>query len=249
MAERIEMAVTVKGAYSYEAPAYGYGTETRYIYTMTDDNGTVYVWKTTTHMYEKILDPVNGWDIDKQGRKWSYRSVNRGDRVVVAATIKGQSEYKGEPQTEVTRVKVKETLYKAPTPEEIREQKEAERQQRVEAQLNSITGEDFIWTMPYKQYKEHYNDCETVEGSFKRHKSGVSTIEVIIREGRLKASGVRGQHYSGYEFKFMINGERHIITYRAVKEENALRRLQKDFPDATDIEAGKIYNYDSHRVW
>lgn len=43
MAQRIQAEVTMMNIYKYEAPAYGYGTETRYIYTMQDEAGTVYV--------------------------------------------------------------------------------------------------------------------------------------------------------------------------------------------------------------
>lgn len=239
---RIEIIVTMKGIYSYERPAYGYGTETAYIYNMEYEDGTLYVWKTTALLCEKFLDEEHGWDIDKQGRKWNYSKINKNDIIRITASVKGESEYKGQPQTELTRVNVVERLFKAETWEEIQARREAERAAEAEAQMNSLKGEDFIWRMPYKQYKDHYSDCETVKGSFDRNRHGCF-ISVIVREGRLKASGVRGEHYSGYEFSFEEGGKTYKTCYRAVKEENALRRLQKDFPEATNIQPGRIYTY------
>ena len=128
-----------------------------------------------------------------------------------------------------------ERLFAAETWEQIQERREAERQAKAQEQINSLKGEDLVWTMPYKQYKEHYSDCETVVGSYDNHEKEnmhsrryyPPTITVIIREGRLKNSGVRGEHYSGYR---MENERGEWITYRAVKEENALKRVSKDFP-------------------
>lgn len=40
---RITVEVTMSNIYQYSAPAYGYGYETRYIYTMQGEDGTVYV--------------------------------------------------------------------------------------------------------------------------------------------------------------------------------------------------------------
>lgn len=238
---RITLEVTMMNIYSFEAPAYGYGYETRYIYTMQDQEGKQYVWKTTAYMgYE--TEAEDGWII-KGEKKLAFIAINKGDVIKIAATIKSEGEYKGVPQTELTRVKVIERTFKAKTPEEIRAEKEAEAKAKKQEQLDSIQGGDFAWTMPYKQYKEHYSDCETVTGSFERHQNRPATITVIIREGRLKASGVRGEHYSGYEFKFTEDGKEWTITYRAVKEENALKRLMKDFPEASDIKPGRIYNY------
>ena len=97
--------------------------------------------------------------------------------------------------------------------------------------------------MPYKQYKEHYSDCETLAGTYKdKDDMGrriYATITVIIREGRLKNSGTRFQHYSGYQF---TNENGKYITYRAVSEENAKKRCEKENPNHT-WECTKIYNY------
>lgn len=205
---RVEISVEMKGIHSFQCATYtGYGTETRYIYNMIAADGTVYVWKTTAVM-----------QVEEE-------PVNTGDKLVIIATVKGTSEYKGQPQTELSRVKVKERSFRGKTWEEIQREKEMARDRRAQEQRDSLTGKDFIWRMPYKQYKEHYSDCETVVGSYTRD-GYVPSIEVIIREGRLKASGVRGEHFSGY---ILENEEGKHVGYRAVCEENAIRRAEKEF--------------------
>lgn len=246
-ANKIQVKVTMANIYSYEAPAYAYGTETRYIYTMKADDEKVYVWKTTAYMGMDV-ENENG-SFTKRGKTYSFLKINKGDVIEITATIKGEGEYKGQPQTELMRVKVKARLFKAETWEEAQARREAEKAQKAQTQRESLEGRDFIWTMPYKQYKEHYSDCETVAGSYNDHMRGremtcrhiPATIDVIIREGRLKNSGVRGEHYSGYEVQ-NENGMK--VVYRAVKEENAIRRAEKEF--GGEWKCIKIYFYDRY---
>ena len=243
---RFEATVTMKRIYSYEAPAFGYGYETRYIYNMVGEDGKVYVWKTTTKMYLEVpYTGEPGWHsfTDRKGNPVDYKPINEGDCIKIKATFKGESEYKGQPQTEVNRVKVIERTFKAETPEEKAARLERERKAKAQAQRDSVKEGDVIWRMPYKQFKEHYSDCETIVDSYRDERNRPSTIEVIIRAGRLKESGVRGEHYSGYEFKITENGETFRKCYRAVSEENAERRCKKEFPKATEIICDKIYDY------
>lgn len=242
--DKIETTVTMTNIATFTVPSFGgYGYTDKYIYTMTDEAGTVYVWKTTTFFCIKVQDDAHRWVEDAKGRKWSYLKINRGDVIRIKATIKGQSEYKGQPQTELTRVTCVERLTKAKTPEEYEAERQAARDARKKQQLESLQGADVLWTMPYRQYKEHYSDCETLEGSYNKPDYSPAEITVIIREGRLKASGVRGQHFHGYEFYVMEDGKKYRACYRAVSEENAMRRVRKEFPNATDIAPGKIYDY------
>lgn len=242
--ERIEAVVTMKGIFKFRVPSFGgYSTEDRYIYNMVAEDGTVYVWKTGTFLCIKVLDEVSGWDIDSKGRKWAHHAINRNDVIRIKASVKGVGEYKGEPQTELTRVTVVERIVKAKTEEELAEERAAERAQRRQAQIESLKGADFLWTIPYRQYKEHYADCETLIGSYDKRNYTPAEITVIIREGRLKPSGVRGMHFHGYEFYYMEDGKKFRACYRAISEENALRRLMKECPNATDIVPGKIYDY------
>ena len=108
--------------------------------------------------------------------------------------------------------------------------------------MESLGEGDRLWEMPYRQYKMHYADCETLAGSYReieRGRDAGSYITIILREGRLKASGVRGEHYSGYCCE---NEKGEKVTYRAVSEENAVKRANKEFPGHT-WEVVKIYRY------
>jgi len=99
-----------------------------------------------------------------------------------------------------------------------------------------------VRTMPYRQYKQHYADCEIVNGSYDERNK---TIEVIIPEGREKPSGVRGQRFSGYELWAQDSaGKAFHICYRAVSRENAMKQHKRYCREEgwTPIEppAGKI---------
>ena len=53
---RIETRVTLTGDYSFTRRAYGgYRDETVSIYKMVDDEGKVYVWKTTGHLMKETI--------------------------------------------------------------------------------------------------------------------------------------------------------------------------------------------------
>ena len=230
---RIEKQVTLAGEYSFTRRAFGgYRDETVSIYKMTDDEGKVYVWKTTGHL---MKETVLGKPEDE------YREVDtyfprKGDVFVIRATVKGENEYKGEPQTEINRVVVKEIVSKY---------QEAVVEAKAEKQKQSLDLEagDRIVEMFYRSYKQHYADCETVEGSCDDE---FRTIKVIVRAGRMKPSGVRGERFKGYE---LVNENNQHITYRAVCEENALKRAQKEHPNHT-WECVHIYDYRAvHRVW
>ena len=76
--------------------------------------------------------------------------------------------------------------------------------------------------MHYSQYKNHYADCATVPGSYDKT---THTIEVLLPEGRVKPSGVRGKRFHGYQIGLTDKDGKHgYCTYRAVSEENAMKR-------------------------
>lgn len=224
---RVTIKGILSGEYSFERPSFGYGTETVTIYKITSEDGKVYVWKTTSAMCMEVpyVGKVGCHNFeDRNGNPVDYISPNKGDTVIITASIKGESEYKGEMQTEIQRVKVTEIISKP----EI----------KVESKKQDLTlaEGDRIIQMPYKQYKEHYSDCETVKGSFFRDEhNGNSFIKVIIRNGRMKASGVRGQRFMNYTFNGIENGKVSTFSAYAVSEENAMKQLNKAFPDVTDM--------------
>ena len=79
-----------------------------------------------------------------------------------------------------------------------------------------------IKRMPYRQYKSHYADCETVPGSYDIM---CRSIEVIIPDGRIKASGVRGEHFRTWQLWFTdVNGQHKYCMYRAVSIGNAMKQ-------------------------
>lgn len=82
-----------------------------------------------------------------------------------------------------------------------------------------------IIRMPYRQYKTSYSDCETVHGSYN---SSSKTIEVNVPDERMKPSGVRGEHFHGYQLWLIDEkGEYGYCTYRAVSNENAMKQHVK----------------------
>ena len=177
---RIKITGVLTGDYSFERPAFGYGTETVTIYKIAGEDGKMYVWKTTGCLGMNVEVPFETrgailYDSDKR-KAWVWESPERGDTVKITAAIKCESEYKGEPQTEIQRVKVSEIIRKPEEPKKpVRE-------------IAPIQDGDRIIEMPYKQFKDHYSDCETVPGSFRRDEhNGNSYIEVVVRAGRMKA--------------------------------------------------------------
>lgn len=218
MAERINAVVTLVGEYKYSTR---FGTT--YIYKMQDAEGKVYVWKTSGTLQ---YDPAD---------ESQYRCIIKNDVIEITASVKGESEYNGEPQTLLNRVKVTK-IVKEHTP------KSVIIENKKKAQLESLAEGDRLWEMPYRQYKMHYADCETLAGSYREIERGRevgSYITIILREGRLKASGVRGKRFSGYCCENEL-GEK--VTYCAVSEENAVNRATKEFPGHT-WEVVKIYRY------
>lgn len=221
-AERITTIVTLVGEYSFANRFNPYLGKTT-IYKMQDADGKIYTWKTSACLEYKT-------DNDDD-----YKAIIKNDVIEITASVKGESEYKGEPQTELNRVKVNKVVKEHITKSVIIANKKKE-------QMESLGEGDRLWEMPYRQYKMHYADCETLAGSYREIERGReigSYITIILREGRLKASGVRGERFSGYELKNEV-GEK--VVYRAVSEENAVKRASKEFPGHT-WEVVKIYRY------
>lgn len=80
--------------------------------------------------------------------------------------------------------------------------------------------------MPYRNYKKHYADCETVWGSYDKV---AKSIIVLIPDGRMKKSGVRGERYHYYSFEGVEDGKKVRTTIKAICLENAQKRLLRDY--------------------
>ena len=213
--DKVTLNLILKGEYEYTVHINSWCANIVTVYKMEDNDGNVFVWKTSSSSLK--MDRI-----DSDGT-CTPDFVKRGDNFTVKAKIKEHSEYKGTKQTVIERAKVTEIVHTI-----------SKTQKMAMEQMESLSGEDFVWRMPYKQYKEHYSDCETVAGSYNMEDR---TVSVIVREGRLKNSGVRGKHFKGYEF--LIDGKWKCC-YRAVSEENAERRCVEDYPNVS-VECIRIY--------
>lgn len=231
---KISVEVTYKRDFEYQTH-YTYYGETHYIRLFEDADGNCIVWNTQSGIVEdKKLVDENGMT----------KTIYHGSKVLLTGTVKEHSEYKGTKQTVVSRPRFK-LIEIGKSPEEIQREREEAKKQKIQEQMDSIAENDFIWHMPYKQYKEHYADCETVFDSYDKE---TGEISVIIREGRLKNSGVRGEHYKSFEFT-ADDGTKH--TYYAISEETARRRMKKEFPGCGNWECTRIYDHQrlKHRIW
>lgn len=213
--QKISAEVKLVNTYEYKDYNFSYYGTTHYIYTFKDADENIIIWKTTSWLFFK--------EESKDDDYFAY-VPKKDDRIKLTGTVKEHGKYKDVKQTVLTRCRCTliEKAPVQPTKEEIEAKKRDE-------QLSSIKGKDFIWEMPYKQYKEHYSDCETVAGSYECDRHGNKTIKVIIREGRLKNSGVRGEHFRTYQLYLTDEkGKEGYCTYRAVCLENAVKQHLKE---------------------
>lgn len=220
--DKITFEATVKYIKEF-ASNYGYNRSFN-IYTFKDAEGNTIVWKSSSIMM-----------VDEEINHPNYY-IKRGDKVSITATVKDHKVYKETNQTVILRPKYK-VLSKSMTREEYLDMKAKE-------PLATLQEGDYTWEIPFKQYKQHYSDCETVPGSFKAPTEyrRQALITIIVRKGRMKNSGVRGGTFSYYTFKNELGKE---ITYKAVSEENATKRVNKENPGHTwkcTVIIGRDYN-------
>lgn len=95
--KRLDLVLTLVNDYVYESCGYSYYDDgERHIYTLRDEDGNCYVWKTSNLLaYRDSETSLN--DV----------VAEIGDRVEMKATVKEHSEYKGTKQTVLTRATVK----------------------------------------------------------------------------------------------------------------------------------------------
>ena len=153
-----------------------YGTEPKYygdsgirhIYKFLDHEDNIFTWFTSKVIGIDFID-------DKGNEGWKF--INEGDIISISAVIKEIGTYKGEDQVILTRCKilaiVKEAMF---TEEKITLLKRTI--QLAKYDKNSIYYE--IKTVPYKEYKNNYSNCETVIDSFVRTDHGCF-IDIIVQ--------------------------------------------------------------------
>lgn len=195
---RVNITVKYVKALTF-APYHMYGEPQRFYIFHGVEDGRVYTWKTTT-----ILTCG-----DEQ--------IERNSVIKITATVKGERTYKGEEQTMLTRVKVNEVLEQGMTKEEWLELKRKEQLEKA------VASGAFLYETKYSAYKEHYADCDTLINSFNEC---TRTVVVIVPEGRMKASGVRGRKFASY--LFYTTDKKHCRCKYAVSSENALKQLARE---------------------
>lgn len=207
--------LTLEATYNKTFEFHGYYGNS-YMHLFTDSEGNQLVWKTTNY----VVEINNGKENPKL--KGVTEFIRKGSVVEITATVKEHSEYKDIEQTLITRCKFK-VIQAAKTFDEIQ-------QEKLDAQLKSISEGDSVIEMLYKNYKEHYSDCETLINSFQ---SETKLIKVIVRNGRMKASGVRGKTFHWYKFSGIEKDTEKTIrvTIKAVCKDNAVKNLLKNYPE------------------
>lgn len=216
---RIEEDVKLLKNFSYRRPSYGYGMELVHVYIFEDAEGQKLVWKTTAILHIDHDNKIGGSTFNDP------ESPNIGSLIKIRATVKGFDTYDDQPEIVLTRVKLLSIIEQGKTKEEILEEKQ-------QAQLANLKINYEVIEMAYSQYKEHYSDCETVIGSYRDGRDSYSypIIKVIVPEGRMKNSGVRGKTFSYYRLK---NESNQCVIYKAVCKENALKRAAIEYPEHT----------------
>ena len=90
--EKVTLELELVRSSWYDAHGY-WGSSTTYIHQMKDADGHIFIWKTSS-----TLDRLDGD---------SLVPISSGERFTLAGTIKSHDEYKGQPQTILTRCKLK----------------------------------------------------------------------------------------------------------------------------------------------
>lgn len=84
-----------------------------------------------------------------------------------------------------------------------------------------------VLRIPYRRFKQVYPDCETVPGSYDQ---ATKTIEVIIPDGRMAKSGVRGKRFDYYRFTGVDRSGKPVeVRIKAVCMENAVKQLRRNY--------------------
>lgn len=195
---RVNITVKYVKALTF-APYHMYGEPQHFYIFHGVEDGKVYTWKTTTNF------------------TCNDQNIERNSIVKITATVKGERTYKGEEQTMLTRVKVNEVLEHGMTKEEWLELK------RKEQLEEAVASGAFLYETKYSAYKEHYADCTTLINSYNE---STRTVVVIVPEGRMKASGVRGRKFASY--LFYTNDKQYCRCKYAVSSENALKQLARE---------------------
>lgn len=159
--------LTLKNVYQYEAPAYDCTNrfETHYIYIFEDENRNEYKWSTTKFLRKK----------NRETGIFEDEFIGFFAKVLLKGTVKEISQYKGRPQIVLTRCSVRNIFEEGMSYEEYDEYLKREQMKNIEENGYEIK------TVSYREYKEKYENYETVRDSFERNEHGCF-IDIIIKE-------------------------------------------------------------------
>lgn len=95
----LKLTVIFETTFAGQRPARysGYYDDTKFFYSMIDEEGNIFTWTASS--------PMGISSIDSNGHEY-YKSINKGDTVILDGTVKDHKEYKGDKQTVLTRCKV-----------------------------------------------------------------------------------------------------------------------------------------------
>jgi len=113
VSEKRECVLTVEKKINVECPKFSYyDRASQDIYLMKDEEGNRIVLKTKSWVMVEFKEGYNNeeyWTETREDGK-TYRPLNKGDIIKAKFTIKAHSEYKGEKQTIIQRLKIVELM-------------------------------------------------------------------------------------------------------------------------------------------
>lgn len=166
MADKItkELILLDEIVYGVEPVSY-YDDGTRKIYKFIDEDNSVYIWKTSKSMGINFINE-NGDE--------GFEFINEGDKILLSGTIKDFNTFRGEDQIIITRCKILDIIQH----NFIKNENDL-RGLKQKIQLAKYEDKYEIKTVKYKDYKNEYQNYETLIDSFIRNDKGCF-IDVIV---------------------------------------------------------------------
>lgn len=162
--DKVRIEVVLIDSIMYQGRSYHYYDDgIRYIHKFLDDEGNIYIYRCDRGLGIEFVDK-NGYE--------GIELVEVGDKVFIGGSVKEISEYKGEEQTVLSRVKIYDIVEKQSMSEEdiVNYKKNVQLSKYDDVEIKTVR---------YKEYKEQYSDKETVVGSFVRNDNGCF-IDIIM---------------------------------------------------------------------
>lgn len=166
MANKItkELILLDEIVYGVEPVSY-YDDGIRKIYKFIDDDNNVYIWKTSKSM---------GINFITENGDEGFEFINEGDKILLSGTIKDFNTFRGEDQIIITRCKILDIIQ-----HNFIKNEDDLRCLKQKIQLAKYKDKYEIKTVKYKDYKNEYQEYETLIDSFVRNDKGCF-IDIIV---------------------------------------------------------------------